>query len=238
MIFSRNNPPPGFYVYLYLREDGTPYYVGKGKKLRAWAKHNINPPLDESRIVFVAWDLLELWAFGLERRFIRWYGRKDNNTGILRNLTDGGEGVSGFKQSYISKQKNRESNSGSNHWSYGMRGEAHHNYGRKHQGRSNAMRGDGNIIHDPVAKANQLANTPRGNRHYMKSDARRRMVSGENNPRCDTTIYHFRHTDGTNEICSRYSLYTKYNLTRKGVRDLVNGTSRLYRGWSIHLSTA
>ncbi len=132
MVFSRNNPPTGFYVYLYLREDGTPYYVGKGKEQRAWAKHNVNPPLDESRIVFVAWDLLELWAFGLERRFIRWYGRKNNNTGILRNMTDGGEGISGFTHSDESKQKNRESNSGSNHWSYGIRGEEHHNYGKKH----------------------------------------------------------------------------------------------------------
>jgi hypothetical protein len=53
-----------FYVYVYLRTDGTPYYVGKGTKDRAWQKHmrkNGNqlavPPRD--RIVFVAQNLLE-----------------------------------------------------------------------------------------------------------------------------------------------------------------------------------
>jgi hypothetical protein len=233
MIFSRTSPPTGFYVYLYLREDGTPYYVGKGKGLRAWAKHNVNPPLDESRIVFVAWDLLELWAFGLERRFIRWYGRKDNNTGILRNMTDGGEGMAGFKPSDESRQKNRESNSGSNHWSYGIRGQAHHNYGKKHPIRSASMKGSGNIIHNSVARTNQLLNTPRGDNHYMKTDSGRQKVVGEKNPRCDKNLYHFVHVDGISEVCTRFALYTKYNLTRRYVRDLVKGNLKTYSGWTL-----
>lgn len=83
------------YVYAYLRTDGSPYYIGKGKGKRAFsAQHNIAVPKDTSRIVFLETNLSDIGSLSLERRYIRWYGRKDNNTGILRNMTDGGEGTS------------------------------------------------------------------------------------------------------------------------------------------------
>jgi len=98
MVFSQKNPPSGFYHYLYLREDGSPYYSGKGVGTRAWKKRKgeIHPPRDHSRIVITHWNLTALWAFAMERWHIRWYGRKDLGTGILRNMTDGGEGLDGI----------------------------------------------------------------------------------------------------------------------------------------------
>ena len=103
-----------YYIYAYLREDKTPYYIGKGKGNRAFikGKSEVKPPKDKSRIIFLKQNLLEEEAFKYEVYMIAVLGRKDLGTGILRNKTNGGEGISGLIHNQETRKKIGEANRG------------------------------------------------------------------------------------------------------------------------------
>ena len=107
-----------YYTYAYLREDKTPYYIGKGKGNRAYKKHRkgIGVPKDKSRIIFLKQNLTEEEAFRHEIYMIAVFGRKDLGTGILHNLTDGGDGASGYVFSEETKRKQSEAHKGNTTW--------------------------------------------------------------------------------------------------------------------------
>jgi len=75
-----------FYVYQYLNEDGTPFYIGKGSKNRINDSHSpwIKIPTPEYRKI-IKNNLLEHEAFDLELQLIKQYGRKLDG-GILENV--------------------------------------------------------------------------------------------------------------------------------------------------------
>lgn len=89
----------------------SPYYVGKGRGKRCYlnAGRTIQLPKDKNRIRKVKENLTEEESFELERLLIKFYGRIDNGTGILRNLTDGGEGMAGHLPSKESNDKRSQS---------------------------------------------------------------------------------------------------------------------------------
>jgi hypothetical protein len=100
-----------FYTYLWLREDGTPYYVGKGHGKRAIRKGS---PKNLDCIIIQEHES-ESAALFAEKFLIALYGRKDLGTGILRNRTDGGEGTCGCSPSKETRAKLRLLLSGENH---------------------------------------------------------------------------------------------------------------------------
>jgi group I intron endonuclease len=133
-----------FYTYAYLRQDRTPYYIGKGSGKRIYSKQRgVNAPKDKSRIIFLKKNLTEAEAFKHEVYMIAVLGRKDLGTGILRNLTNGGEGASGHVKSEEAKKKISEANTGKirteeakKKMSKAKIGKKPHNFGVHHTGKT------------------------------------------------------------------------------------------------------
>lgn len=100
-------------VYRHIRLDkNEPFYIGIGKtEKRAYEKikrnqfwHNIIAKTDyEVEILFddLTWENAE----EKEKELIKLYGKRDNNTGCLVNITDGGGGILGARHTEESKRK-------------------------------------------------------------------------------------------------------------------------------------
>ena len=95
-----------YYTYAYLREDRTPYYIGKGTGKRIYSTNRrVKPPKNKSRIILLKQNITEQEAFKHEIYMIAVLGRKDLGTGILYNRTDGGDGSSGWVPSEETRKR-------------------------------------------------------------------------------------------------------------------------------------
>ncbi len=126
-----------YYVYMYISPiTNLPFYVGKGKGRRYLShlkhqskfdgnkhkKNKINEILNNYLvpiIEIISSGLTEDDAFILEKDTIEKYGRLNNQTGILCNMTDGGEGQSGWIPSIDYREKMSKSTSGEKNGMYG-----------------------------------------------------------------------------------------------------------------------
>lgn len=92
-----------FYVYVLSYPDGKPFYVGKGKGSRVYhygggfSKRVASKITRSGGVVGITMFpcVSEAQAFKREKFLIKFYGRRDIKTGVLCNLSDGGEGPSG-----------------------------------------------------------------------------------------------------------------------------------------------
>lgn len=194
-----NNRAEMYYTYAYLREDGTPYYVGKGKGDRAYRKVGkpCATPKDKNKIIYLKTNLTEEQSFNHEKYMIFILGRKDLGTGILLNKSDGGEGASGCIPSEETRRKRSAKMKGENNPLYGKRGKDSPRYGKKHtQETKDKIRKSlqGNVISEEtrikISEKNKLNRLGEKNPFYgrkhseetkqkMKEAAKRRKEKGD-----------------------------------------------------------
>ena len=115
----------GYYTYAYIsKKTNLPYYIGKGSGNRMYVSHKchgVTTPRDIRQILVLESELTEIGALALERRYIKWYGRKDLGTGILHNKTDGGETSAGYIKTPEQIEKHRQKIKGRLSWTNGER---------------------------------------------------------------------------------------------------------------------
>jgi len=231
--------PRRFYVYMYLRskdsEHGkrlTPYYIGKGTKERAFYsnRRGAKVPKDQSYIAFIQEGLTESEALSLERYCIALYGRVDNGTGILRNLTDGGEGVSGFKFSEESRRRLSKSHMGHRHteetrakMSRSRSGAGNPNYGRK--GMVSAFKGRN---HTEESKR-KISESKKG----RKQSPEEKQMRSESHSRY---LYEVTSPAGSVLIVENLAAFARdHGMKQYSLAAVARGTQKQHNGWKVKI---
>jgi hypothetical protein len=200
-----------FYVYLHRYasgpKQGEVFYVGKGngnrhkwthKRSKYWrnifAKYGFVPEI-------VMRFENESCAFSFERALIRHYGRRN-----LCNLTDGGEGVSGF-----SPTKEQRANM------------ARAQKGRKHSKETR----------EKMSKHQSMFHPMRGKRHTAETINKLSGKHPSAHPMFDDEERCFVHSDGTVFVGTRYDLNSSYSLDPSSTSKMIRGLISHHKGWRL-----
>ena len=192
-----------FYVYLMKKPDGRLFYVGKGgggNGLRIYsheyqAKKNFEKPSYKNNIIRkilnsgkeVNYEIVlfckdELLAFSKEKELIFFYGKHSDRTGVLANLTDGGDGGNGgacIGQKRSEESKKRMSDARNKYPSpalgYRWTSEQKKRHSEVHMGYVMPEE-----IRNKIAESNRKTkNSPKYKKVRLKLA---KLMSGENNP--------------------------------------------------------
>jgi len=119
MEYSKKDKIGEYYVYKLCYPDGTPYYIGKGTSHRLMSRYrnrycnNVTKSIRKSgeKSYFEIIDSFdnEEDAYVFEIELIKKYGKRVDNTGILTNIANGGEGKTHWKRYVVAKYKNMRS---------------------------------------------------------------------------------------------------------------------------------
>ena len=128
----KNSDKNNWYVYKHIRKDkNEPFYIGIGCKSNYFRAHeggnkrnviwNKISNKTEWEVEIISEGLDKKSASLKEQELIKIYGRLDNNTGILSNMTDGGDGIWNCKRSEKTRKILSQQKMGSKNPMYGKK---------------------------------------------------------------------------------------------------------------------
>lgn len=242
-----------YYVYLHRRKtDNKVFYVGKGKGKRAYSSsgrntrwlHTAKKHEFTAEIVFE--NLTEQDAFQLEKDTILEMRYHFGDT--LCNMTDGGEGASGHKQSEETIRKRVLKNTGKKRTKATCKRISDSLKGRilTEEQKIKLSKAHKGVPEKPElvarrALANRGKKRSQSTKERMSLLAKQRAIesdlsskmSGNSNPQADKTIYTFVHKSGEIFIGTRVDLVNHADINPNTLRNLFTLKRKSAFGWSL-----
>ena len=219
-------------VYQWVREDRTPYYIGIGNPRRPYkGRRRCGRPPSRDRIIILHENLEWEEACRIEKELIAFYGRKDLGTGILRNLTDGGEGLP--NPSKETRDKISKSTSGENNPMFGKshsketRDKISKKMSKLRSGKNNPMFGKSpsKETREKLSKSLSGKNNPMFGKSHSEKTRKKRFKP--------KNWYHPDHGKVLQKSSTEMvELFPEQNLCRTSLSSVARGVRNHHKGWT------